>query len=388
MYFAIPAHQSSLLLEPEYYRHQLDRIRPQIKFLGTVACATVLLLLPWDFRSDSAYRNLAMLMRVLAILPLCLIAVVWSSKWLERHFLPVLLLAGLGSFLCMSANYILLPERTGYLFTVLFYYSIAFLTLAPLAGSRILVLAFLVPISLVYAMLYYIGQLQASFIPFSLHALPLLFILSIAAWYARHMAQEHFLLYRENVNLAAHDELTGLHNRRAWTLQSENLLSRARRENGRFALMLVDIDHFKVVNDTHGHPVGDEVLRQLGACLQSTLRDYDVLGRLGGEEFVISATGMDAQRAWALGERLRRAVERMQLVVSGNTIRITISIGIACLDETTRTLDALVELADRAMYQAKRNGRNRVEVSGEPLQQPVDQSTTANLFTPARESVG
>lgn len=167
-------------------------------------------------------------------------------------------------------------------------------------------------------------------------------------------------------NLAATDELTGLPNRRALVAAAETALAQARRSGAPTAMLMIDVDHFKRINDTHGHAFGDEVLRHLGRVLTAGLRDHDRLGRLGGEEFLAvlpEATREDARR---VAERMRAAVAAAPLPGPGTgggsplPVTVTVSIGVAAgLDGTA---DALIARADAAMYRAKHAGRNAVAV--------------------------
>lgn len=355
----------TLLADPDYRQFQLNRIRPQVKILGTLASLVLLLMLPWDLRSDSPHRWLAVTLRMVAIIQLYLIALVWQKQWLERNFVPVLMGLALVSFLGLCGNYILLPERTPYLFTVLFYYNIGFLVLAPLATTMHILAVGVVPTLLVYVFLFTIDSLDTLFVPFTLHTIPLLLILNLAAWYIRSMAQEHYRLYRENTELATYDDLTGLLNRRAWESRTHALLARAVRERGPLAVLILDIDHFKTVNDTRGHLAGDEVLRQLATCLKRTLREYDLVGRYGGEEFVVSIAGLEEEPLLALAERLRMAVERHAFQLpDASRVHITMSVGVTCLHEGVASLDAMLESSDKALYRAKQQGRNQVVFGG------------------------
>jgi diguanylate cyclase (GGDEF)-like protein len=125
---------------------------------------------------------------------------------------------------------------------------------------------------------------------------------------------------------------------------------------------MVDIDHFKRVNDTHGHPAGDTVIKELADVATRTLRPSDILARYGGEEFVVSLPDTDQEQALVVAERLRKAVEATAVVSEAGAIRFTVSIGVAICTHRTPLKDA-IERADKALFAAKRNGRNRVEVS-------------------------
>ncbi|MGC2856090.1 GGDEF domain-containing protein [Novispirillum sp. DQ9] len=165
---------------------------------------------------------------------------------------------------------------------------------------------------------------------------------------------------------AGTDELTRVANRRAFLERADDEISRALRYGHTLSLLMVDIDHFKQVNDAHGHAAGDAALvRMVDAC-RPGLREHDVLARLGGEEFVVLLPHTDAARALLVAERLREAVERSPVETAAGIFHITISIGSATLHHGDATgapadsLSSLLERADKALYRAKRGGRNRV----------------------------
>jgi diguanylate cyclase (GGDEF)-like protein len=166
--------------------------------------------------------------------------------------------------------------------------------------------------------------------------------------------------YNDLEDLAYRDELTELPNRRGATRQIDVLISRARRHGHQLALLLVDADRFKAVNDEHGHAVGDVVLRELSARLRERVRREDVVGRWGGEEFVVALPETTPDGAAAVAESLRAGVARTPIEADGVTLDVTISIGVAAW--TGQDLDDLVSGADRALYAAKAAGRDRVVV--------------------------
>jgi diguanylate cyclase (GGDEF)-like protein len=159
--------------------------------------------------------------------------------------------------------------------------------------------------------------------------------------------------------LALTDSLTGLPNRRALTRQIERELTRARRYNRALVVALLDVDHFKAINDTHGHDVGDRVLREIGRTAREELRDTDVLGRWGGEEFLLIAPETTLVQGRALAERVRTRLAETRIL---DRLRVTVSIGVAAVrgDETMKDV---VRRADDALYQAKAHGRDQVETA-------------------------
>jgi diguanylate cyclase (GGDEF)-like protein len=163
---------------------------------------------------------------------------------------------------------------------------------------------------------------------------------------------------------AEHDALTGVLNRRAIRDLLRKELARCRREKNTLGIILADVDHFKKINDRYGHAAGDAVLVTAMQRISSTLRSYDVVGRYGGEEFLIIAPGCDLELAQKLAERIRTAVGDHPVDLGDENATITLSLGVT-LGTAESDPEFLVTLADSAMYQAKRNGRNRVEVSSD-----------------------
>lgn len=161
--------------------------------------------------------------------------------------------------------------------------------------------------------------------------------------------------------LAMTDPLTGLCNRRQFFNLAEREMARARRYKVKISLLMLDIDHFKSINDTYGHSVGDLVLQKFPQRCQKILRDIDVIGRLGGEEFGILLPETDIKEGWIVAERLLRELAESEVkTAEGQLIRFTASIGIATLPEEHCDIDKLLAHADQALYIAKRAGRNRV----------------------------
>lgn len=161
--------------------------------------------------------------------------------------------------------------------------------------------------------------------------------------------------------LAVTDSLTGLHNRRHFLELCERELCRARRYRLEIALLMLDADEFKPINDTYGHDMGDEALRWIARLCQAHLRQVDVLGRLGGEEFAVLLPQTGLQDACEVAERLRRAIAQAALpLTDGRVLRFTVSIGVCAFAAQTVVLQDLLKAADQALYAAKRNGRNQV----------------------------
>ena len=172
--------------------------------------------------------------------------------------------------------------------------------------------------------------------------------------------------------LAGHDALTGVFARRAFIDLAEREQARSQRSGQSMALLMVDLDHFKAINDNHGHLVGDQVLQRFAGIAQGCLRRQDIFGRYGGEEFMVLLPETAGDTALMVAERICATVANTPVMVRGKDqpIAISVSIGVAVGDSET-SLDRLIGLADAAMYRAKATGRNRIEFADEPVAAPA-----------------
>jgi len=176
------------------------------------------------------------------------------------------------------------------------------------------------------------------------------------------VAIENANLYAEVQRLATLDELTNILNRRRLFELGNLELERSRRYQLDFSAILLDIDHFKKINDTYGHTTGDKVLRGLAELISHNIREVDLFGRYGGEEFVVRLPQSNAMCAKEAAERLRELAAKLQFYTDKGMLQLTISLGIAELSSDIYSLAALIDRADQAMYMAKQAGRNRVAV--------------------------
>lgn len=160
--------------------------------------------------------------------------------------------------------------------------------------------------------------------------------------------------------LSTLDALTGALNRAGLEIQGKRVGLRALRGGRSLAVIMIDVDCFKVINDTYGHPVGDEVLRHLARLVKLELRPHDLLARFGGEEFVLVLDGVSLDTALNVAERLRARIEHERVELEKLSVRYTASMGVACSDQHDYDLIRLISAGDAAMYQAKRAGRNRI----------------------------
>jgi diguanylate cyclase (GGDEF)-like protein len=175
----------------------------------------------------------------------------------------------------------------------------------------------------------------------------------------RRFAAELALTNRRLQEAALLDSLTGIPNRRYAMDRIHQEWSAAERSSRRLACMLIDVDHFKRINDTYGHDVGDIVLQRVADALKLTARTQDVICRIGGEEFLVVCPDTDAAAAAQCAERLRSAANALRVSVGNVSLQVTISIGVAAMDATMRGPDSMIKAADQAVYAAKQAGRNR-----------------------------
>lgn len=178
---------------------------------------------------------------------------------------------------------------------------------------------------------------------------------------------EQRLLKQQLTKLANTDELTGLFNRRYFFVKGDEEYKRAQRYQLPLSFLMLDLDYFKLINDNYGHDMGDHVLKFFAELISPSLREFDLLGRLGGEEFAILLPNIDQLGAYNLAERLRVLVEESSFIFETQTITLTVSIGISSLNSPLQQLNDLLKQADQALYEAKGAGRNRVVVANSKL---------------------
>lgn len=181
-------------------------------------------------------------------------------------------------------------------------------------------------------------------------------------------------------HFAENDDLTGLSNHRIITERLADEVERSRRERSPLSVILADIDHFKSINDTFGHVVGDRVLKEVAAIFRQSVRTYDSVGRYGGEEFLIVLPGSDFESARTRAEQLRRAVQAAHIMDGETLVRVTSSFGAACGFPGKDEAEAVIRIADAALYEAKRNGRNCVVATeiGSPAEAPAPAPESRN----------
>ena len=178
----------------------------------------------------------------------------------------------------------------------------------------------------------------------------------------KHVEEELMAAKKYAEELSRHDELTGLKNRRAFFEQGKQILEQSKRFRHPISMIMMDIDHFKSINDNHGHSVGDMVLRAVAKPLQRMVREIDIVARMGGEEFTFMLPETGLEEATSLAERLRSEIEALAVENNGHQIRITASFGVVTCKDGDKDIEALLTEADDALYLAKKNGRNQIRI--------------------------
>ena len=200
--------------------------------------------------------------------------------------------------------------------------------------------------------------------------------------------QSGLIAAREELRFqATHDPLTGIFNHGVVIETMQREAARQRREGGTFGVILMDLDHFKRINDTYGHVAGDAVLKEVARRATHCVRPYDTVGRYGGEEFLVVAPSSNANGVLGLAERIREAIDAVPFNANGRSIHVTASCGVSVGGkETTLDSEMLLQTIDAALYRAKRNGRNRSELANSP-ESGDSISTAKGLLDPKTTSI-
>lgn len=201
-----------------------------------------------------------------------------------------------------------------------------------------------------------------------------------AVWLAINISEQKYI-ERRLQRLAEVDDLTGVYNRRFFMKNLEKEFEIARRRNRELSLICMDVDHFKSINDRFGHLVGDQALQHLAASIQKQLRGEDILARTGGEEFAILCLSTGLQDAFYLAERVREAVEAVEIKTEQGSLKMTISLGIADVDRRDENMHSFISRADKVLYAAKDAGRNRSLCAGGRSQLLTDKKHLSRVET-------
>ena len=188
-------------------------------------------------------------------------------------------------------------------------------------------------------------------------------IAPIVAWRNVRLSLKLKDLEQKMRHLATWDALTGLLNRQIFYRKTQNYLDRVKQTGEPFSVLMLDLDHFKAINDTYGHPIGDRVLVAFGSLLKEHLGEHNILGRIGGEEFAAVLPGVRRNEALKLAEAIHTRLRSLTITEGNQTVSVSVSIGIACYPgKGTADIGQLLQEADRALYRAKQTGRSRTVI--------------------------
>lgn len=289
--------------------------------------------------------------------------IVWMARTMQhpgyesRRIHWVLWLGNMAMVVMMAGNIVVLG-RLSYLPMILMYFMMGVLLIAPLVSPLAFMWPHLASVLLAGATLWLAGYQLSHWLQLLLFSMPAMAFMLIILSVQRRTALQSYQIARQNWLYATTDPLSQLQNRRTWYEAADVALKRAQQQVQPLALLMLDIDHFKTINDQWGHVAGDRVIEQVGRTLQAHCPAGALAGRLGGEEFAVLLPDTRHDDALLTAEALRASLAAQQVIEHGQLVRITASIGVASL--TAGSLDELVREADRLLYQAKAAGRNRV----------------------------
>jgi diguanylate cyclase (GGDEF)-like protein len=340
-------------LERELIAEHEAEIGDLLPMLGPLFGLGVILFSVWDFLIDSLHAPAALVLRIALVL---LGSVAYGPpelRWTSSR--------RCGYIYCTHASAIIIAEfllKDGFIYGLAgisaCVFTVSVVTFRVKTFLQILcipTLVFIVLSAISTPLLTFINGLMLYF--FSV------FLAGLLMMVMRSLRRNAFLLEKELIHISRHDSLTGACNRRCLGELAEREIALAERHGRPLAIAMLDIDHFKLVNDTYGHDVGDEAIKAFVKTCESNLREIDHFGRIGGEEFVCILPETAKAEALLCAERLRLSIEALRIEIPQRTLQFTVSIGVALRDPAHSDWNALLKAADDALYQAKRTGRNR-----------------------------
>ncbi|MCS6959482.1 MAG: GGDEF domain-containing protein [Pseudanabaenaceae cyanobacterium SKYGB_i_bin29] len=349
-------------IEAEYVYAQSQRNLLVARFLCLANCCFLLSFVFWDYYIDPQSANSTLFKRGIAAS--FSLAIFFLSFLPRLHRFTFLLSYTSALISHLAQSIILISLNSGLLYgtTALTFFPLVLAVIPPPSSATLSISAF--GFFVIPNVVMWLNRtdrflwLNANI--FLLATCLLFCVLGLLTDRAR---RQRFLLEKSLEKQANQDVLTGLANRRHFLDCANRVLALAQRHHRPLSLLLVDIDHFKRINDNYGHPIGDQAIIALAELIVRVVRHTDIMARFGGEEFAILLPETDRLGAECVAERLRKAVEEMVIPLGDSIIKYTVSVGVAARDSDTISIDQLIQRADSALYQAKHRGRNCVVIA-------------------------
>lgn len=339
------------------------RVFPPAFRIARASVLVYLLFMAFDFAltHDHPAFVATLPFRAGALVGLILMAAALGHQRFASHRVPWTFLFGLISEMLMVYWNLFLLHQPVLIIFIVMYFLFGVLTVAPAVSVFQYVWAALATVTHVGLQLLIADVALEMDLQIGLFLVPALFFLGHAVYTQRTSAKELWALAAENHRHSTIDTLSQVLNRGTWYRRAAEVLNELPRWPGAgVSFVMLDIDHFKLVNDTWGHEAGDQVISLVAEVLTNEVRDGDLVGRLGGEEFGVLLPDTDISRAGVIAERIRTKIESLTVVYHGQPVPITVSLGY-CTAQNGESLDQLIRQGDACLYRAKHAGRNRAE---------------------------
>ncbi|WP_263833077.1 diguanylate cyclase [Sulfurospirillum oryzae] len=335
------------------------RISKNFFYFSCVGLFLSIVYIPFDYQlhrgSDSFYFILAG--RATAVFFAIMVVLASIHPFFKHHNVLAITTFGTMGFSAVTLTYLLFGNPVHFVIYSWFFYLVATMMQTPLITNKIFFIMEGYQVAFMGAVMAYTNQSAEEMVIFFSLAIPLVGYVYSVIWLNRKNGKEAYKNALQNHILMSLDGLSNLLNRRTWYEMSRRKWSV---DKGSSFVML-DIDHFKKVNDTYGHECGDLVIQSVSQTLLEQTREYDIIGRLGGEEFGILLPQTNLEEAHIIAERIRQKVADTIISYNGKEIRVTISLGLIQNNDAIDDFNTLVVLGDKCLYQAKAEGRNRVK---------------------------
>ena len=334
------------------------RISKNFFYFSCIGLVLSIIYIPFDYQLHIGSENFYFILAGRATAVFFAIMVVLASihPFFEHRNVVAITTFGTMGFSAVTLTYLLFGNPVHFVIYSWFFYLVATMMQTPLITNKIFFIMEGYQVAFIAAVMVYTHQCPEEMVVFLSLAIPLVGYVYAVIWLNRKNGKEAYKNALQNHILMSLDGLSNLLNRRTWYETS-----RRKWENDKgISFVMLDIDHFKKVNDTYGHECGDLVIQSVSQTLLEQTRDYDIVGRLGGEEFGVLLPQTSLNEAKEVAERIRNSVESTRISYNGQEIRVTVSLGLIQNNEAIDDFNTLVALGDKCLYQAKTLGRNRV----------------------------